>query len=64
MSIVPQNNENEVVVFDCVQRFFSSREIGNLLKNAAAQKKKEPAVFLLRYKLSNVFTGRSIYMQE
>lgn len=65
MSIVPQNNENEVAVFDCVQRFFSSHKIGNLLKKCNGTKEKGvPAVSLLRYKLSNVFVGRSMYMQQ
>lgn len=65
MSIVPQYNENEVAVFDCVQRFFSSHKIGNLLKKCNGTKEKGvPAVSLLRYKLSNVFVGRSMYMQQ
>lgn len=65
MSIVPQYNENEVAVFDCVQRFFSSHKIGDLLKKCNGTKEKGvPAVSLLRYKLSNVFVGRSMYMQQ
>lgn len=65
MSIVPQYNENEVAVFDCVQRFFSSHKIGNLLKKCNGTKEKGvPAVSLLRYKLSNVFVDRSMYMQQ
>lgn len=65
MSIVPHNNENEVVVFDCVRRFFSSHKIGVLLKKCSGTKEKGvPAVSLLRYKLSNIFVGRSMYMQQ
>ena len=65
MSIVPHNNENEVAVFDCVRRFFSSHKIGVLLKKCNGTKEKGvPAVSLLRYKLSNIFVGRSMYMQQ
>ena len=65
MSIISQNNENEVAILDCVQRFFSSHKIGSLLKKCNGTKEKGvPAISLLRYKLSNVFTGRSMYMQQ
>ena len=65
MSIISQNTENEVAILDCVQRFFSSHKIGSLLKKCNGTKEKGvPAISLLRYKLSNVFTGRSMYMQQ
>ena len=65
MSIISQNNENEVAILDCVQRFFSSHKIGSLLKKCNVTKEKGvPAISLLRYKLSNGFTGRSMYMQQ
>ena len=65
MSIISQNNENEVAILDCVQRFFSSHKVGSLLKKCNGTKEKGvPAISLLRYKLSNVFTGRSMYMQQ
>ena len=65
MSIISQNNENEVAILDCVQRFFSSHKVGSLLKQCNGTKEKGvPAISLLRYKLSNVFTGRSMYMQQ
>ena len=65
MSIISQNSENEVAVIDCVQRFFSSHKIGSLLKKCNGTKEKGvSAVSLLRYKLSNVFVGRSMYMQQ
>ena len=65
MSIISQNSENEVAVLDCVQRFFSSHKIGSLLKKCNGTKEKGvSAVSLLRYKLSNVFVGRSMYMQQ
>ena len=65
MSIISQNTENEVAILDCVQRFFSSHKIGSHLKKCNGTKEKGvPAISLLRYKLSNVFTGRSMYMQQ
>ena len=65
MSIISQNNENEVAILDCVQRFFSSHKVGSLLKQCNGTKEKGvPAIMLLRYKLSNVFAGRSMYMQH
>ena len=65
MSIISQNTENEVAILDCVQRFVSSHKIGSLLKKCNGTKEKGvPAISLLRYKLSNVFTGRSMYMQQ
>ena len=64
MSIISQNNTNEVAVLDCVQRFFSSHKVGDLLKKCNGTKEKGiPAISLLRYKLSNVFVGKSMYMQ-
>lgn len=64
MSIVPQNNTNEEAILDCIQRFFSKHHIGNLIKKCNGTKEKGvPAISLLRYKLGNVFTGRSAYMQ-
>lgn len=60
MSIISQNNENEVAILDCVQRFFSSHKVGSLLKKCSGTKEKGvPAISLLTYKLSNVLTGRS-----
>ena len=65
MSIISQDNTNEVAIFDCVQRFFSSHKIGSLLKKCNGTKEKGvPAISLLKYKLSNVFVGRSMYMQQ
>lgn len=65
MSIIPQNSENEVAIFDCVQKFFASYQVGSLLKRCNGTKEKGvPAISLLRYKLSNIFVGRSMYMQQ
>ena len=65
MSIITQNSENEVAILDYVQRFFSSHKVGSLLKKCNGTKEKGvPAISLLRYKLSNIFVGRSMYMQQ
>ena len=65
MSIISQNNTNEVAILDCVQKFFSSHKVGSLLKKCNGTKEKGvPAISLLRYKLSNVFVGKSMYMQK
>lgn len=61
MSIVSQNRENETDILDCIQRFFSKYKIGSLLKRCNGTKEKGvPAISLLRYKLGNIFVGRSI----
>ena len=55
MSIVSQNNTNEVALFDCIQRFFSKHQVGKLLKKCNGTKEKGvPAISLLKYKLSNI----------
>ena len=65
MSIVSQNHTDEVVLLDCIQRFFSKHRIGTLLKKCNGTKEKGvPAISLLRYKLGNIFVGRSMYMQQ
>ena len=65
MSIITHNDNKEVVVLDCDQRFFSFHKVGSLLKKCNRTKEKGvSAVSLLRYKLSNVFVGRSIHMQQ
>ena len=40
MSIVSQNNTNEVALVDCIQRFFSKHHIGKPLKKCKKTKKK------------------------
>ena len=65
MSIVTQNDTNGVAVVDCIQRFFSAHHVGDLLKKCNGTKEKGvPAISLLRYKLGNIFVGRSMYMQQ
>ena len=65
MSIVSQNNTNEVALVDCIQRFFSKHQVGKLLKKCNGTKEKGiPGTTLLRYKLGNIFVGKSMYMQQ
>ena len=65
MSSIPQNHSNEKALVDCVQRFFSKHHVGGLLARCNGMKEKGVSpVSLLRYKLSNIFVGRSMYMQQ
>lgn len=65
MSILSQNNTDEVALFDCVQKFFAKHHVGKLLKQCNGTKEKGvSAISLLKYKLGNIFTGRSMYMQQ
>ena len=65
MSSMPQNYSDEKALVDCVQRFFSKHHVGKLLYKCNGMKEKGVSpVSLLRYKLSNIFVGRSMYMQQ
>ena len=65
MSIVSQNSSNEVALFDCVQRLFSTHKVGKFFQKCNDSKEKGvPAMAILKYKLSNIFIGRSMYMQQ
>ena len=65
MSSIPQNYFVENDLIDCVQRFFSKHHVGKLLARCNGMKEKGVSpVSLLRYKLSNIFVGRSMYMQQ
>ena len=65
MSSIPQNYYEEKALVDCVQRFFSKHHIGKLLAKCNGTKEKGVSpVSLMRYKLSNIFVGRSMYMQQ
>ena len=45
--------------------FFSEHHVGKLLARCNGMKEKGVSpVSLLRYKLSNIFVGRSMYMQQ
>ena len=65
MSSIPQKHLDEKAFVDCVQRFFSKHQVGRLLAKCNGMKEKGVSpVSLLRYKLSNIFVGRSMYMQQ
>ena len=65
MSSIPQNHSDEKDLVDCVHRFFSKHHVGKLLAKCNGMKEKGVSpVSLLRYKLSNIFVGRSMYMQR
>ena len=65
MSSILQNHFDENNLIDCVQRFFSKHHVGKLLAKCNGMKEKGISpVSLLRYKLSNIFVGRSMYMQQ
>ena len=65
MSSIPQNHSDEKDLVVYVQRFFSKHHVGKLLAKCNGMKEKGVSpVSLLRYKLSNIFVGRSMYMQR
>ena len=65
MSSILQNHFDENNLIDCVQRFFSKHHVGKLLAKCNGMKEKGISpVSLLRYKLSDIFVGRSMYMQQ
>ena len=56
---------NDKALVDCVQRFLSKHHVGKLLARCNGLKEKGVSpISLLRYKLSNIFVGRSMYMQQ
>ena len=65
MSSIQQHHFNEEALVDCVQKFFLKHHVGKLLARCNGMKEKGVSpVSLLRYKLSNIFIGRSMYMQQ
>ena len=65
MSSISQKQFDEKALVDCVERFFSKHHVGKLLARCNGMKEKGVSpVSLLRYKLSNIFVGRSMYMQQ
>ena len=65
MSSIPQNYSDEKALVDCIQRFFSKHHIGKLLAKCNGTKEKGvSSVSLLKYKLGNIFVGRSMYLQQ
>ena len=65
MSIITQNGTDEVALIDYIKKFFAKYQLGKLLKKCNGTKEKGvPAISLLRYKFSNIFVGKSMYMQQ
>ena len=63
-SILPQN-QDEKELFNAISSFFCRFKIGDLLRACNAQKEKGiPVIRIFKYKLCNVFTDRSMYMQQ
>lgn len=63
-SILPQNHD-EQELYNAISSFFHKFHLGNLLRKCNAQKEKGiPVIQIFKYKLCNVFTDRSMYMQQ
>ena len=63
MSIIPQNQKDEEL-FNTISRFFKTFRIGDLLRKCNACKQKGvPTLEIFKYKLCNIFSDRSMYMQ-
>ena len=63
-SIITQDHDGQNL-FNAISSFFSTFGIGTLLRKCNAQKEKGvPVLDIFRYKLCNVFSGRSMYMQQ
>lgn len=63
-SILPQNHD-EQELYNAISSFFYKFHLGNLLRKCNAQKEKGvPVIQIFKYKLCNVFTDRSMYMQQ
>ncbi len=64
ISILPQD-QNGQDLFNAISSFFRTFGIGNLLRKCNAQKEKGFQVMdIFKYKLCNVFSDRSMYMQQ
>ena len=63
-SILPQDQDGQDI-FNAISSFFCTFGIGNLLRKCNAQKEKGvPILDIFKYKLCNVFSDRSMYMQQ
>ena len=63
-SIITQDQDGKNL-FNAISSFFSTFGIGNLLRKCNAQKEKGiPVIDIFKYKLCNVFSNRSMYMQH
>ena len=64
VSILPQDQDGQKL-FCAISSFFSTFGIGKLLRKCNAQKEKGvPVIDIFKYKLCNVFSDRSMYMQQ
>ena len=63
-SIITQDQDGKNL-FNAISSFFSTFGIGNLLRKCNARKEKGISVIdIFKYKLCNVFSNRSMYMQH
>ena len=63
-SILPQNQDGQDI-FNAISSFFCTFGIGNLLRKCNAQKEKGvPMLDIFKYKPCNIFSDRSMYMQQ
>ena len=61
---IPQEKTGQEL-FSAISSFFSDFHIGKLLRKCNAQKEKGvPVIDIFKYKLCNVFSDRSMYMQQ
>lgn len=64
ISILPQDQDGQEI-FNAISSFFCTFGIGKLLRQCNAQKEKGvPVLDIFKYKLCNVFSNRSMYMQQ
>lgn len=63
-SIIPQDQDGKNI-FNAISAFFRVFMIGKLLHKCNVQKEKGvPVLDIFKYKLCNIFSGRSMYMQQ
>ncbi|MFN2925935.1 transposase [Lachnospiraceae bacterium YH-ros2228] len=63
-SSLPQDQDGQDL-FNAISSFFTRFGVGNLLRKCNAQKEKGvPVLQIFKYKLCNVFSDRSMYMQQ
>ena len=63
-SILPLDQDGQEL-YNAISSFFRKYKIGNLLRKCNAQKEKGvPVLQIFKYKLCNLFAGRSMYMQQ
>lgn len=64
ISILPQDQDGQEL-YNAISSFFNTFGVGNLLRKCNAQKEKGiPVIDIFKYKLCNVFSNRSMYMQH